>query len=198
MKAIGEKGKPLVRVSGGSGRESVSVLATVSADGYHFPPFIVFKGAGVQASWISDEAYPGTLYSASSNGWMEEPQFYQWFIKSFVPHVENLRIAKKCPNQGAILIFDGHTSHISYRILKCAMDNNIHLLKLSSHLTDKLQPLDKCVFGPLKSCWEKKLIAHGKKQIEKNGDTRLKRSEFSALLGKVWKESMSSKNVISG
>lgn len=51
MKAIGEKGKPLIRVSGGSGRESVSVLATVSADGYHFPPFIVFKGAAVQSRW---------------------------------------------------------------------------------------------------------------------------------------------------
>lgn len=68
MKAIGEKGKPLIRVSGGSGRESVSVLAAVSADGYHFPPFIVFKGAAVQSRWVSEDAYPDTLYSASSNG----------------------------------------------------------------------------------------------------------------------------------
>lgn len=44
----------------------------------------------------------------------------------------------------------------------------------------------------------KKLISHGKKQIEKSGDIRLKRNEFSALLGEVWKESMLSKNVISG
>lgn len=100
---------------------------------------------------------------------------------------------KNCPNQGAALLFDGHSSHISYRILKLAMENNIHIVKLPSHLTDKIQPLDRCVFGPIKSCWGKKLISHGKKQIEKRGDTRLKRTEFSALLGEVWKESMLSK-----
>lgn len=155
MKALGEKGKPLIRVSGGSGRESVSVLAAVSADGYHFPPFIVFKGAAVQSRWVSEDAYPGTLYSASSNGWMEEPVFYDWFSKCLVKHVNNLRETKNCPNQGAVLIFDGYSSHISYRILKLAMDNNIHMVKLPSHLTDKIQPLDKCVFGPIKKCWEK-------------------------------------------
>lgn len=78
------------------------------------------------------------------------------------------------------------------------MENNIHIVKLPSHLTDKIQPLDKCVFGPIKSCWGKKLIFHGKKQIEKSDDTRLKRTEFSALLREVWKESMLSKNKIRG
>lgn len=39
-RAIGEKGKALNRVSGGSGRESISVLACVA----FLPPFIVFKG----------------------------------------------------------------------------------------------------------------------------------------------------------
>lgn len=46
---IGEKGKPLSRVSGGSGRESTTVLACVLAEGHVLPPLIVFKGAAVQA-----------------------------------------------------------------------------------------------------------------------------------------------------
>lgn len=149
MKAIGEKGKPLIRVSGGCGRESVS------ADGYHFPPFIVFKGAAVQSRWVSEDAYPGTLYSASSNGWMEEPVFYEWFNKCLVKHVNNLRCTKNFPNQRAVLLFDGHSSHISYKILKLAMENNIHIVKLPSHLTDKIQPLDKCVLAQLKAAGKK-------------------------------------------
>ncbi|KAG5895498.1 hypothetical protein JTB14_034814 [Gonioctena quinquepunctata] len=79
LKAIGEKGKPLSRISGGSGRESTTVLATVSADGYCLPPLIVFKGVAVQARMTSDKAYPGTMYTCSSNGWMEEPQLFEWF-----------------------------------------------------------------------------------------------------------------------
>jgi len=77
LKAIGEKGKTLNRVSGGSGRESISVLACISANGSFLPPFIVFKGGAVQARWTSENAYPGTLYSTSkNNGWMEEPLFF--------------------------------------------------------------------------------------------------------------------------
>jgi len=49
LKAIGEKGKTLNRISGGSGRESISVLAFILADGSYVLPFIVFKGAAVQA-----------------------------------------------------------------------------------------------------------------------------------------------------
>uniref|UniRef100_A0A6P7F9H0 Uncharacterized protein LOC114327114 n=1 Tax=Diabrotica virgifera virgifera TaxID=50390 RepID=A0A6P7F9H0_DIAVI len=76
LKALGEKGKPLSRVSGGSGRESTTVLICVSADGFFLPPLIVFKGAAVQARWTSTQSYPGTRYAASSKGWMEEPQFF--------------------------------------------------------------------------------------------------------------------------
>lgn len=68
LKAIGEKGKTLSRVSGGSGRESISVLAFISANGSFLPPFIVFKGDAVQARWTSENAFPGTLYSTSKNG----------------------------------------------------------------------------------------------------------------------------------
>lgn len=67
LKAIGEKGKTLSRVSGGSGIESISVLACISENGTYLPSFIVFKGAAVQARWTSDNAYTGTLYSTSKN-----------------------------------------------------------------------------------------------------------------------------------
>lgn len=49
LKAIEEKGKTLSRVTGSSGRESISVLACISADGLYLPPFIIFKGISVQA-----------------------------------------------------------------------------------------------------------------------------------------------------
>lgn len=98
---------------------------------------------------------------------MEEPLFFNWFQQGFIPHVERVRLQNNLPNQATILLYDGHASHISVHIVEEARNHNICLIKLPSHLTDKLQPLDKCVFGPVKTCWEKKLIAHGKKRWEK-------------------------------
>nr|CAD7581213.1 unnamed protein product [Timema californicum] len=56
LRALGEKGKPLSRVSGGSSKENTTVLACVSASGVALPPLIVFKGAAVQARHISESA----------------------------------------------------------------------------------------------------------------------------------------------
>lgn len=197
MRGIGEKGKPLTRVSGGSGRESTTVLACVSADGQVLPPLIVFKGAAVQARWTSENSYPGTLYAATKNGWMEEPVFYNWLAKSFIPHVNKLREDRNEMNQKALLIYDGHASHISVRIIEEAETANVVLLKFPSHLTDRIQPLDKCVFGPVKKTWDKKLVEHGVKQMGK-GTGRLSRAQFSELLHEVYIESLKSENIISG
>lgn len=83
VKGIGIKGEALLRVSGGSGRESTTVLACVSADGQKLPPLVVFKACAVQDNWTANEneGYPGTLYTTSANGWMEEAVFFNWFRK---------------------------------------------------------------------------------------------------------------------
>jgi len=94
LKAIGCKGKALNRVSGGSGRDNTTVLACVSAVGQVFPPLIVFKGPAIQPRWISDDVYPGTMYAATSNGWMEEATFFYWFKKMFIPTVNGVREKK--------------------------------------------------------------------------------------------------------
>lgn len=147
LKAIGKKGEPLSRVSGGSGRESKTVLACTSANGERLPPLIVFKGAAVQARWVSEKAYIGTQYAVSASGWMEIPLFLNWFRTCFIPHVKRVREEKGLPLQEAVLIFDGHTSHVTLDICKLALENRITLIRLPSHLTDKLQPLDKCLWS---------------------------------------------------
>lgn len=155
------KGKPLIRVINGSGCTNTTVLGCVSADGVALPSLIVFEGVAVQVTWITGKAVEGTLYAASSNGWMGEPQFFHWFKSSFIDHVKNVREATEMIDQTAILLYDGHSSHISVRIVEEAITNKICLIKLPSHLTDKLQPLDKYVYGPLKRHLYSKLVDFG-------------------------------------
>jgi len=59
LRAVEEKGKALSRISEGSGRESISVLACVAADGAFLPPFIIFKCVTVQPRWTYDNDFPG-------------------------------------------------------------------------------------------------------------------------------------------
>lgn len=100
----------------------------------------------------------------------------------FTPHVTKVRQDRGLEDDTkAILFLDGHSSHISVRIVEHAFDNNIHIVKFPSHLTEKLQPLDKCVFGPVKQAWEDLLVEHGRKRMGK-GPCYLQKGEFSLLL----------------
>lgn len=46
-----QSGKHLVRVTDGTGRQSATVLNTVSIDGGYLLPFIAFDGVTVQTRW---------------------------------------------------------------------------------------------------------------------------------------------------
>ena len=181
-RAVGVKGEALHRISGGSGRNNRTVLACVSAAGERFAPLIVYKGQKLLPSWTSEDAYPGTEYVASTKGWMEEIIFYEWLSQTFIPFVDAVRKKFDCPHQHAILIFDGHTSHFSLRILLCALINKIILLKFPSHLTDLLQPLDKAVFSSLKRKWDQILVEYGRKNMGLQLMC-LTKAKFVALLG---------------
>jgi hypothetical protein len=68
----------------------------------------------------------------------------------FRDYLHHLR--KQVPNGDRIfLISDGHASHRTEDVKKLATELNIQLLSIPPGATDKLQPLDRMVFGALKS-----------------------------------------------
>lgn len=139
MRALGEMGKPLSRVTRGNGRESTTVLSCIAADGTTIPPLIVFKGSAVQERWTSEEGFPGTLYAASKNGWVEEAIVYNWMTDAFIPLVKKLRMDCSLPDQAALLLFNSHASHHSLRIVEEAISNNI-ILKCAYKCVSILPP----------------------------------------------------------
>jgi len=80
-----------------------------------------------------------TLYNCSESGWMEGQQFLEWFSKVFAAGTSNLDGPK-------LLIFDGHSSHISPHVVDLAVQNNIELLCLPAHTSSIFQALDVGVF----------------------------------------------------
>lgn len=87
----------------------------------------------------------------SPNGWTDDFVSTQWFEESFIPQAT----ARNTSGKPILLIFDGHSSHITDQIRELALNNNIHLFCLPPHTTHKLQPLDVGCFGPLQNAWRK-------------------------------------------
>ena len=83
----------------------------------------------------------------TSNGWTKASVFVYWMRECLIPQLNDLR----GPGETALLIFDGHSSPESDEAYRLAEENDIHLTKLPSHTTHKLQPLDVGVFGPIQA-----------------------------------------------
>ena len=89
----------------------------------------------------------GSLGSLSETGWMTAQNLLKWmthFIKQ----------TKPTPQDPVLLILDNHISHLSPDVISMAKTNRVVLCKFPPHTTQKLQPLDVSVYGPLKSYFD--------------------------------------------
>ncbi|CAF1356654.1 unnamed protein product [Didymodactylos carnosus] len=103
---------------------------------------------------------------------MEEPVFYTWFSKQFLKETKNIK-------RPLLLIMDNHHSHLSYRIMKLALDNEVHILDLPPHTTSQLQPLDVYTLKIVKTEWRKILREY---YLKTNAD----KSVFPLLFKKLY------------
>lgn len=175
-KIVGGKGHAATRVISTAGRDNTTVLLGASASGEKTPPLIVFKGKNVWDTWTSSEAYPGTSYAATKNGWMEAEVFEAFFKKTFLPIVQNQR--------PVLLIYDGHSTHVGLNLIEEARKQNITILKLPPHTSHILQPLDLAVMKPFKDRWDALLV----KWQRLNVGRVMPKSEFAILIGNIWAE----------
>ena len=101
-----------VQVVPGSGKEQFTLLALASATA-HYPPFVVFTGKNLYDAWMTDGP-TGALYRTSANGWMDIDLFAKWSKQGFLKWTKDLL-------RPLLLIFDGHMSHISLKVINMAI-----------------------------------------------------------------------------
>ena len=148
-------------------------------------PLIVFAGKNLQSTWRGDRALPGTFYGISQSCWMMTEVFAKWFEKFTA-------LVKEGP---LLIIFDRHLTHVSIQVIEKAINEDVTILKLPPHVTDKLQPLDVAGFGPLKRAWEKNLNAW----INQWGPKEpMKKAAFVNQLCDIWHKGLSLDNVKAG
>lgn len=73
------------------------------------------------------------------------------WIKFFVD------VIRPTSDKKVILVLDNYESHKYYPALKYATDNHIIFVSFASHTTQKIQPLDVIVCGPIKRFYEQEI-----------------------------------------
>lgn len=143
-------------------KASYTVLTCCNAIGDFLPLFINYKGLHLYSTWCVNGPN-NARYNCSPSGWMESPQFLDWFLNCFVP-------ATSKQEGNKLLIYDGHNSHISIELIETAVKNNITLLCLPAHTSHLVQPLDVGVFKAVKQSWRKILQQYYHETAYKNVD----------------------------
>ena len=89
-------------------------------------------------------ASPGCKGVMSDSGWSNYQVFKQYLEGHFLPSLA------RDENQHVLLIFNGHSSHISKLLIEWAASKNIILFVLPAHTSHIQQSLDVGIFGPFK------------------------------------------------
>ena len=174
--------------SGGQ-REHITANVCCSASGLVLPPMIIFERC-FPSGHYSQSGPDSCLYAKSPNGYMDGELFKSWFTKIFLPHTAHLR--------PAVLILDGHGSHLTIDVIDLAREHNVILYCLPPHTTHLLQPLDVSVFKSLKSqfsklCGQVKLLTIGTATV-----INVNRGNFTVLFREAFEKSMCISSIKNG
>jgi DDE superfamily endonuclease len=135
--------KQIGKITSGERGKTVTVICAVNALGTYIPPLMIFPRRNMSQLLIKDGP-PGTIGVATVSGWINSDVFIKW-LNHFVAH------AKPTPEKPVILLLDGHASHKTLAAVEFCRAKHITLLSFPPHTTHKLQPLNLCFFGPLKT-----------------------------------------------
>ena len=93
-----------------------------------------------------------------------------------------------------LVILDNHESHISVEAVDYCRDSVIVLLSLPPHCSHRLQPLDRTVFGPLKTQYNTTV----KLWMYNNPGKRQTIYDVAGILGTAYSRAFTIQNVVSG
>ena len=89
---------------------------------------------------------------------------------------------------------DNHESHLSISVIDFAKENGVTLLTIYPHCSNKLQPLDVSVYGPLKTYYA---VAMNARMREKPG-VPLTIYDIGRLVKTAHEKAMTPSNIIAG
>ena len=146
-------------------RQTVTALETSCSDGTMAPPFIIFPGGGVAGRMPTQYVTARgracvprkSRFAVTQTGWSNSKMSEQWAKDVYVPWMNAKKADLGMKDRWAMLVFDGHSSHLTHAFLRTLSDAKVLPVGLPAHTSDKLQPNDVALFGPLSRAYKRVL-----------------------------------------
>ena len=103
----------------------------------------------IKTTWRGVEC-KDTTFAVFPSGYMDDDLGFAYISDHFEPMTRN-------NSKPRILIVDGHSSHIHYRVVQFALNHGIHMICLPPHSTHLMQPLDVGCFGLMQRAYQRYL-----------------------------------------
>lgn len=126
------------------GKQRLTVMFCGSASGQMMPPFLVYPEPKPRGYNPLSGSIDGTDLAYTKKGWMDRATF-----SKFIYHFDRYAGVER----PVLLLFDSVSSHVDHDVFLKAISKGIELYRILPNATHLMQPLDKGVFGPLKSKW---------------------------------------------
>jgi len=144
-KVIGHKGAHQVgQVVSRERGELITMVGIVSASGTAIPPCFIFPRVRFDRTRMMSGLKDDCLGLSHSSGWMTSQNFIH-VLEHFVKHT------RTTVDNKVLLILDNHESHLTVEGIDFCKANGVILLTIPPHTSNKLQPLDRTIYGPFKT-----------------------------------------------
>lgn len=164
----------------------VTLIAAINAIGNHIPPMLIFPRVHFK-DFMTNGAPPGTIGDTNPSGWSTEVIFKN-FLKHFAKHV------KPSKEERVLLVLDNHETHLSVEAVEFASEVGIVMLTFPPHTSNKFQPLDLTVYGPLQTFYDQAVDAWLKNNPGKTFDIY----SIAEMLGIAYPRAFTTSNIVSG
>jgi hypothetical protein len=136
-----EKGAPTVKLVKRVGdKQSVTAIGTISLQGQKLPLWVIAKGKS-QTCEKKYGYHPSTVFAHTENGWTTE-ELYKSYLRWLSAGIRG---------EPCLLVADMYQAHRTQGVKDLARELGIELLFVPAGATGECQPLDRRIFGELKS-----------------------------------------------
>ena len=181
-KIVATKGeRPFVVTAGHS--DNTTVIVAGSALGETIPPYVIYKGQRLTENKTKG-CLPQTKFITTDNGWSTSETFHDFIFNHFLLHVQ----PRPC-----LLLYDGHSTHITIDLITKARENDIHMFVLPPHSSHQLQPLDVGIFSPFKAA----LSSECHKLMHSQVGRQITKDDLPSLIANAYNASLTVPNLMS-
>jgi len=171
------KGSKHVEIAGLDDSRAMTAIVWHSMDGFVGPPAMIWDGTTQKSLPQLQEWWPsGTLLQFNKRGWSTDEAIMEWLDKSFVPAVQQRKLAAgKAADSPTLLVWDVYTTH---KKAATYVKDKYPWLKLAfivANATNVLQVADVSINKPLK--------VHYAKHMDQWEDAERKRMTTELLSG---------------